>query len=57
MKKIQLLGERGMCLVLPELSYGPTFGPCPREHREFKSEQEAREYISEYIKGIAVEIV
>lgn len=57
MKKIQLLGERGMCLVLPELSYGPTFGPCPREHREFKSEQEAREYINENIKGIAVEIV
>lgn len=57
MKKIQLLGERGMCLVLPERSYGPTFGPCPREHRQFKSEQEAREYINEHIKGIAVEIV
>lgn len=57
MRKIQLKGERGMCLVRPEFSWGPTFGPCPREHREFKSEQEAREYISEYIKGIAVEIV
>lgn len=57
MKKIQLLGERGMCLVLPELSYGPTFGPCPREHRQFKSEAEAREYIKENIKGIGVEII
>lgn len=57
MKKIQLLGERGMCLVRPEFSWGPTFGPCPREHRTFASEKEAGEYIKENIKGIAVEVV
>lgn len=57
MRKIQLKGERGMCLVRPEFSWGPTFGPCPREHREFKSEKEAKEYIKENIKAIGVEIV
>lgn len=57
MKKIQLLGERGMCLVRPEFSWGPTFGPCPRKHRTFASEKEAGEYIKENIKGIAVEVV